>query len=118
MSKPQTVDEYIALAPVEDQAMLRELREIIVSVAPDAIEKLSYGMPYYGYKGRLAYFGYAKNHIGLYIPPPVIADFKDVLGDFVTSTSTVQFPKDKKLPKTLIEKLVKARMEINSRKKN
>lgn len=117
MAKPQSVDEYIVMAPVEQQAKLRELRKIIRRVVPEAEEKLSYGMPYYGLKGRLAYFGYATNHIGLYIPPPVIANFKKDLRGYVTSTSTVQFPKDELLPVVLIEKLIKARAEINLKKK-
>lgn len=47
------VDEYIALAPKEVQGKLRELRAAIKTVAPDAEERISYGMPYYAYKGRL-----------------------------------------------------------------
>lgn len=74
-------------------------------------------MPYYGYKGRLAYFGLAKNHIGLYIPPPVVADHKDELKEYKTATATVQFPNDKPLPISLIKKLVKARVKINEESK-
>ena len=44
------------------------------AAAPKAEEQISYGMPYYGYKGRLAYFAYAKHHIGLYAMPPIVKD--------------------------------------------
>lgn len=117
MSKPITVDKYIASAPQEMQDKLKQMRNIIQEAAPDAEEKLSYGMPYYGYKGRLAYFGYATKHIGLYVVPPVVEDHKEELKKYVTSTSTVQFPLDHDLPIALIKKLVKARIKINDEKK-
>ena len=72
MEKPKDVDAYVAAAPKELQAKLKQLRAAIKSAAPSAMEKISDGMPYYGYKGRLAYFPYAKHHIGLYAMPPVI----------------------------------------------
>ena len=63
--EPKTVDAYIAAAPREMQGKLKELRTIIREAAPTAVERISYGMPYYGYKGRLAYFRLSKAHIGL-----------------------------------------------------
>lgn len=112
----KTVDGYIGQAPREVQPKLRELREAIRSAAPAAEERISYSMPYYGYKGRLAYFAAAKNHIGLYIPPPIIWNHSDELAAYVTAKSTIQFPLDKKLPIPLIKKLVKARMKWNDAK--
>ena len=76
MELAKDVDEYITNALKDIQDKLIELRDSIRAVAPNAEERISYGMPYYGYKGRLAYFRYSKNHIGLYIPPPVIRDHK------------------------------------------
>jgi len=56
MKKAKDVDEYIAKAPKEVRGKLKELRAIIKSAAPKAEERISYGMPYYRYKGRLVYF--------------------------------------------------------------
>jgi uncharacterized protein YdhG (YjbR/CyaY superfamily) len=114
---PKDVDEYIARAPRGAQAKLKELRVAITEAAPTAVERISYGMPYYDHKGRLAYFRLAKAHIGLYIPPPVIEEHKSELADYETAKATVRFPLDKKLPITLIKKLVKARMKKNEAKK-
>jgi uncharacterized protein YdhG (YjbR/CyaY superfamily) len=111
------VEEYIASAPKEAQPSLRKLRTAIKKVAPKAQEKISYGMPYYDYHGRLVYFRLSKNHIGLYIPPPVIAEHKKELENYQTATATVRFPFDKKLPITLIKKLIKARMKKNDEKR-
>lgn len=107
------MDEYIASAPEDVQVKLRELRTVIKTTAPNAQEKISYGMPYYGYKGRLVYFAHAKKHIGLYIPTPIIEEHKNELKDYHTAKATVQFPLDKKLPLALIKKLVKARVRKN-----
>ncbi len=113
MNALKTVEDYIVSAPKELQKTLKELRSTIKTVVPKAEEKLSYGMPYYGYKGRLVYFAFSKNHIGLYIPPPVIAEHASELKAYKTAKATIQFPLDKKLPIGLIKKLVKARMKIN-----
>lgn len=117
MLKVKTVDEYIANAPEEVQPKLKELRKIIKAVAPKAEEKLSYGMPYYGYKGRLAYFAYARTHVGLYVMPPVIQNHKKELEGYSTAMATVRFPLGQDLPVKLIEKLVKAGVANNEAKK-
>ena len=117
MNKAKTVEEYIKNAPEEVRGKLRELRSIIKSVAPEAIEKISYGMPYYGYKGRLAYFAYAKNHIGLYAMPPVIQDHIKELKKYRTATATIRFPLNEKLPVALIRKLIKAGIKNNEARK-
>jgi uncharacterized protein YdhG (YjbR/CyaY superfamily) len=110
---PKDVDEYVAGAPKEVQGKLIELRAAIKEVAPTAVERISYGIPFYDYKGRLAWFGLSKAHIGLYIRPPVIEEHKSELEGYETTPSTIRLPLDKKLPIALIKKLVKARMKIN-----
>jgi uncharacterized protein YdhG (YjbR/CyaY superfamily) len=114
--KPTTVDEYIAQAPQEAQSRLQELRATVKAAAPDAQERMSYGMPTYDYKGRLIYFALWKNHIGLYaLTTPVLEAYKSELGDRVTPKGTVQLPLNEDLPTPLIEKLVKAQVKENER---
>lgn len=113
--RPRDVTAYIAEAPKEIQSKLIELRRIIKTAAPKAEERISYGMPYYGYKGRLAYFRLSKNHIGLYIPTPIIEEHAKKLKNYKTSRATVRFPLDKKLPQALIRKLLKARLQKNEK---
>ena len=114
---PKDVDEYIASAPKEVQGKLRELRAAIREAAPTAVERISYGMPYYDYKGRLIWFGLSKAHIGVYIPTPVLEEHKSELEGYETTGATLRIPLDKKLPAELIKKLVKARMKKNEAKK-
>ncbi len=115
--KPKSVDEYIASVPKEAQGKLKELRKAIIQSAPQAEERISYGMPYYHYKGRLAYFRLASNHIGLYVPPPILENFKKELADYETTVSALHLSLDKKLPIPLIKNLIKARMKKNDEKK-
>lgn len=116
MSTFATVEEYIKSAPEEVQPKLRQLQKAIKDAAPEAEEKISYAMPYYGYKGRLAYFAYAKNHVGLYVMPPIVEEHKAELAKYVTAKATVQFPLDAELPIALITKLVKAGVKKNESK--
>lgn len=117
--KPQSVDEYIALAPEELQARLKELRATITASAPNVEERMSYGMPTYNYKGRLVYFSLWKKHIGLYaLSPSVLEAHKSELEGYVTPKGTVQLPLDEELPITLIESLVKAQAKKNDEAKS
>ena len=113
MEPAKNVDEYIAQAPKEAQEKLQELRAVIRTTAPGAEERISYGMPYYYYKGRLVYFQLWKKHIGLYVPNPVLEEHKSELKGYETTNATVRFPLDEKLPLDLIKKLVEARVRKN-----
>src|SRR5579859_2415058 len=113
MNPVKNVDEYIAQAPQETRGKLQELRAAIQAAAPDAQERISYGMPYYDYKGRLVYFQLWKKHIGFYIPTPVLEEHQSELQGYETTKATVRFPLDEQLPLALIEKLVQARVRKN-----
>ncbi|MEW6035084.1 MAG: DUF1801 domain-containing protein [Candidatus Micrarchaeota archaeon] len=115
--KPNDVSSYIAAAPKEARAKLAQMRKIVKAAAPKAEEKISYGMPYYAYRGRLAYFRLAKRHIGLYIPTPIVAEHRKELKGYKTAAATIRFPLDEKLPAALIRKLVRARAKKNEVKK-
>jgi uncharacterized protein YndB with AHSA1/START domain/uncharacterized protein YdhG (YjbR/CyaY superfamily) len=109
----KSVDAYIAAAPEEVQPKLREVRAAIKEAAPDAVESISYRMPHYNYRGRLAWFGLQRAHIGLYLRPPVIEEHKSELIGYETTKSAVHLPLDRKIPIPLIKKLVRAGMRKN-----
>lgn len=113
MKHEQNVDAYIMHAPKGVQGKLRQIRHIIREVVPTAEERISYGMPYYAYHGRLAYFAYFTHHIGLYIPPPIIEDHRALLKGYPIARSTVRFSLDQDLPVSLITILLKARVAHN-----
>jgi len=114
---PKNVDDYISAAPKDVRDKLREVRAAIREVASTARESISYGMPNCHYKGRLAWFGLFTSQIGLYLRPPVIEEHKKDLKGCVTTKSAVHLPLDKKMPSTLVKKLVKAGMRMNEAEK-
>jgi len=107
----KAVDAYIAAAPKAAKPRLRQLRKMIRQVAPKAEEKLSYGMPYYDYRGRLIYYSAFKNHIGVY-PVGEAAKHKE-LSKYMTGKGTYRFPLGEPMPVDLIRKLVEARVRKN-----
>jgi uncharacterized protein YdhG (YjbR/CyaY superfamily) len=113
MKPAKDVEAYIAAAPKEAQAKLRAVREAIREVAPDAVESISYGMPFYSFKGesgiqaRLCYFGLLKGRIAFYLRPLVLEEYTDEAAGYVTSKSALQFPLDRPIPVSLIKKLVR-----------
>jgi len=114
-AQDRNVDAYIAKAPLEARVKLAQLRKIIRSAVPEAKEGISYKMPYYNYHGALAWFAAFKNHVGIFIRPPIVQEHKRELKSYVTTKSAVHFPMNKPLPTALIRKLVEARAAKNKR---
>lgn len=109
----QDVRAYYASLPVPARRRLRELRDIVLSVAPDAAEGVSYRIPVFRLDKRvLVYCAAWKAHTSLY---PVTAGMKQAgardLSRFQASKGTVRFPNDERLPVRLIKRLVRARVQ-------
>ena len=114
--RPTTVSEYIAAAPRESRAKLRELRALIAAAAPGATQSLKWSMPAFSYARILVTFAAFKKHIGFFPTPSAIREFKEDLAGFRTSAGTVQFPYDKPLPRALITRITKFRVrELKAR---
>jgi len=109
-AKPTTVYEYIKAAPKDAQKKLREMRDTIREVAPDASEGLKWSMPAYSYKRILVTFAAHKNHIGFYPTPSAVKAFAKELAGFTTAAGSIQFPLDKPLPLPLIRKITEFRV--------
>jgi uncharacterized protein YdhG (YjbR/CyaY superfamily) len=96
-ANPNEVDTYLAALPEAARGTLDEMRRIIKTVAPDAVESISYGLPTYKYKGRpLVYFAAWKKHCALY----------------ATSQGTRRFPLGEPLPEDLLKTLVGERLAV------
>ena len=111
--RPQSVVAYIAAAPPAARMMLRRIRAAIRAAAPKALEKLSYGMPYYSHYGRLAYFAAFRNHVSVYIPGRTLKAFMKEIKPYWRGKATLQFPIGSKVPVGLIGRLVRARRREN-----
>jgi uncharacterized protein YdhG (YjbR/CyaY superfamily) len=107
-----TVDEYISKFPAETQFYLNTMRDLILKNAPEAEERISYGMPAYKMRGiPLVYFAGYKNHIGFYATPEGHETFKDALSIYKQGKGSVQFPLKEKLPVDLIAKIVRFKVK-------
>ena len=119
MKTAKDIDSYIAAAPKEVQPKLREVRAAIREAAPSAVEGISYGMPFYSYKGkkgiagRICYFCLLKSDVGFYLQPPVIEAHEDELAEYASTRSALRFPLAEPMPVPLIKKLVRARTKID-----
>ena len=110
---PKDIDEYLDHHSSEDQRLLRQMRATIHKAAPEAVEKISYGIPTFYLNGNLVHFAAFVNHIGFYPTSSAIAAFNKQLEPFKSSKGAVQFPKDKPLPLSLVTKIVKFRVREN-----
>jgi len=112
-----TVDNYIRSFSGETRKKLIELRKLVRTLAPEALEKISYGMPGYFMNGNLLYFAAYGRHIGLYPGAAAIGAFKDKLSKYKYGKGSIQLPLDEKLPTRLIQHIVKFRIERNLEKR-
>jgi uncharacterized protein YdhG (YjbR/CyaY superfamily) len=110
---PQNIDEYIACFPSEIQAILQEIRLTIAKTAPEATEKISYGMPTFVLKGNLVHFAAFKNHIGFYSTPSGTSQFQQEILKYKHAKGSIQFPISQPMPFELISQIVKFRVEEN-----
>jgi uncharacterized protein YdhG (YjbR/CyaY superfamily) len=113
MPAAKSVDQYIRAAPVETQTVLRKVRRAIQEAAPDADESISYGMPFYSYKGevgierRLCYFGLQRASLGLFLRPKDLEPHAEQIAKYKSTKSALRFPLDEPIPIPLIKKLVR-----------
>lgn len=98
-----TIDEYINQFPPSTKAILKKIYMIIQECAPQATEKIGYGIPTFIYHGNLLHFAGYKHHIGFYPTPVVINKFQDKLTKYETSKGTIKFPLDQPIPYDLIK---------------
>lgn len=81
-------------------------------LTPDSEIYMSYGMPCFKYKGKyLIGVGAFKNHISLFPGSEVVEAFEKDLINFKTSKGTIQIPLDYKLPNSLLNKIIRYRID-------
>lgn len=104
------VRAYLAALPPPSRRRIRQMRDIIRTIAPSATEAISYRIPAFKLDGRvLVYYAAWKEHTSLY---PVSAALLRAHGiearGHVVSKGTIRFALDAPLPVTLIKRIVKA----------
>jgi uncharacterized protein YdhG (YjbR/CyaY superfamily) len=114
-TRPQTITEYIAAAPPEARAKLREMRACIRKAAPGAQESLKWSMPAFSERRILVMFAAFKHHIGFYPTPSAVKAFARDLAGFKTGRGSIQFPLEKPLPLALIRRITAFRVRESTK---
>ena len=111
---PQDFDHYVFLQPEQFRPSLVRLREIILSVVPQAEETISYQIPCFKYLYMLVGVGTNKKFCSFYtMSPALVKEMANELKGIKVSGATIHFKPGEHLPVELIIKIVKARMIQN-----
>ena len=113
---PETIDEYIAAFPPEIQKGLQALRDFIRAQAPEASEKIAYGMPTFYLDGNLVHFAAFRDHYGFFPAPSGIDRFAAALAPYRSGKGTLRFSLDKPFPWELLKKVIRFRVRENTAK--
>ncbi len=113
-AKYTNFEEYIAGQPKDCKAMLDQIRQVVKSVIPEAEELISYQIPCFKYCGMLVGFGVQSKGCSFYtMNPNLLNSFSEALKGLTYSGSTIHFDPQKKLPMSLIKKIVRQRIKEN-----
>lgn len=110
MNEFQNIDQYIAACPENIQPILQMIRQIIHEEAPQAEERISYGIPTFYYYENLIHFAAAKKHIGIYPSSSGVEAFASRLTAYRTSKGTIQLPLNQPIPYDLIREIAAYRV--------
>jgi len=99
------VEEYILSCPEEHRERLTALRNLILSAAPELMEKISWGMPTFYHTKNVIHFALNKAHIGIYPGADAVAQFAERLREYKTYKGAVRIPLSGPLPEELIRDL-------------
>jgi uncharacterized protein YdhG (YjbR/CyaY superfamily) len=106
------IDKFLASVEEPKKSTLEEVRRRILEIVPDAEQGITYGMPAFFLNGKcFACIAPFKNHLN-YSPysSNVFKALEADLTNYKYSKGSMQFPIDKPLPKTLLKKLIKVRL--------
>lgn len=117
--KATDVDEYIASSEPEARPTMKELRKIIKTTVPKAEEGISWGVPFYKYKGLLAGFSVFTSHVSFGLAFMIQDEDRKMLKEkgYATGKKTIQIKFDQKAPATEIKQMLKTRAKLNETKK-
>ena len=109
-STATAVDDYIAGFPSEVKVRLEAMRATIRRAAPEATERIAYGIPTFWLNGNLVHFAGFAHHIGFYPAPSGIEAFRARLAGYESAKGSVRFPHDEPLPLDLVAEIVAFRV--------
>jgi uncharacterized protein YdhG (YjbR/CyaY superfamily) len=106
------IDEYLEGLDEPRRSTLRQMRDTILSVIPDAEECISYRMPAFRVQGKVvAGFAAFTTHLS-YLPHSgsVFTALQSELSGYTRTKGALHFPLDTPLPRALVVQLIDVRM--------
>lgn len=112
MTKPKTVDEYLATFPEAEAKYLGKIRKLCRSAVPSAQEQIKWGAPAYVHPGGVILFMFSghKKHASVVFTPSTREAFDADLTEFETGKGSVALPYGTKLPEDLFRRMMKYRL--------
>ncbi|MHA7129290.1 iron chaperone [Algoriphagus namhaensis] len=107
------VSQYLSKLPKVEREALETVRKQILSLMPEAEERLCRGVPFFYYEGKRAVgFRSSKTHLSFFIMEGKVLDiFRSEISAYDNSSTVIKFSPEKPLNEGIIEKLVRARIE-------
>jgi uncharacterized protein YdhG (YjbR/CyaY superfamily) len=108
----EEVDEYLRGLDEPKRSTLRALRRTILEIVPDAEQVISYRVPAFRVSGKtVAGFAAFKDHLS-YLPfsGSVLRQLADELKGYTMTKSSLHFPIDRPLPKSVVRNLIAVRL--------
>jgi uncharacterized protein YdhG (YjbR/CyaY superfamily) len=110
-SAPASIEGYIASFPLEIQTILRKIRAVARKEAPEACEKICYGIPTFHLHENLVHYAAFKEHVSFFPTSSGVEHFKKELKDYDCSRGTIRFPLGSKIPYPLLSEIVRFRVK-------
>lgn len=109
-SNVATVEAYIAEAPPERQAALREIRALCREHLPDYDEVMAYGMPSYTREGEPAFaFASQKGYISLYgMKPAALEPLREQFAGAKFGKGCIRYTRPERIPLDAVAMLLQA----------
>ena len=111
VAQPEAVAAYLDAAAEPARSRLRALAEVVREEAPEAVERMAYGLPTWHQGENLVHLGAFKEHVGIYPGAAAIVAFEADLTAFKTSKGAIQVAHNMALPTDLLRRIVRWRME-------
>jgi uncharacterized protein YdhG (YjbR/CyaY superfamily) len=110
----ETVDDHLASLHTGQRAALDHLRATIRAAPPEGEETIGYRIPTCKYHGFLVHFAAFRDHSSLVVVsrPTLERSLGDLEG-YSTSGTPIRFTAEHPLPTTLVEAIVRARVDEN-----
>jgi len=112
----EKIDRYLAGLAPEERDALQRLRKKTKELVPEITERIGYGIPIMRRHHDLLGFASQRHHLSFYVmSPDLVKNLKPELKSWKSSGGTIHFSSNNPLPDELLEKIIRLRIEEDSR---